>query len=114
MKTILGERGQVKVTIDERLNEDFALMESNLGKKKTYRIYRKDKESFEVNLDNMGHVMSVSSFLYEDVNGGCLLFWSYKHISFRANSLINKVIHISLNGNEIDIKFDNEERQGIE
>ena len=46
MVTILDERGQVKVTIEERIKEDFAIYEDKLGKKKTYRIARKDKRKF--------------------------------------------------------------------
>ena len=115
MTTIFDERGKAKLTLDNALEEEFAILDENLGKKKAHRIYRKDKESFRVHIDGIGSIPAVSTLLFEEAHGGVLLFWAHKSIAFRTESLLNKVIHMTIDNNgDINIKSTEELKQGIE
>ena len=107
MTTIFDESGKTKVTIDDAIEQEFAVLEETIGKKKACRISRSDRTSFRVNIKGVGFVPTVSSILYEEVSGGCLLFWAHKSIAFRTESLSGKLIHmISATSGDIYIELE--------
>ena len=115
MTTIFDERGKEKLILENALEDEFAILDENLGKKKAHRIYRKDKETFRVHLEGIGSIPSVSTLLFEEAHGGVLLFWAHKSIAFRTESLFGKVIHMNIDDKgDITIKFSEDLKVGMD